>query len=208
MLKNIKRICIIGLYLHTLETKPKKCYCNVVNHFDHIASSTTERTSTVNIWTISFNVKLTGICQNVIWSTKRTACSAICSVSCGTSIRWLQREKTVLLYILKFNFKKTNWDNLSPSIFSPYLVSTSLSHLVVFGMLAPLIGIPSTSPQSYWHLHYLQIQSQNSLFLRWKHFWPLTISSVRFLIRHFYVDFSVENILLLLLLLECSSSSD
>ena len=83
---------------------------------------------------------------------------------------------------------------LPPSIFSPYLVSTPLSHLVVFRMLAPLFGIP-------FHL----ILNLLTRTLPSNPISKLTFSLLKaflvpnnfisaLLIRHFYVDFSVENI--------------
>ena len=87
---------------------------------------------------------------------------------------------------------------LPPSIFSPYLVSTSLLHLVVFGMLAPLFGVRShlildlltltlpSNPISKLTLSLLKAFLAPNDFIR------------ALLIQHFYVDFNVENISLLL----------
>ena len=66
------------------------------------------------------------------------------------------------------------------SIFSPNLVSTLLSPLVVFAMLAPDPFIWNSLPHHILDLltltlGYLQVQSQNSLTLCCKHFWPLSV---------------------------------
>ena len=71
-----------------------------------------------------------------------------------------------------------------PLIFSPYLVSTSLSHLVLFGMLAPLFGIPFHLILDQLKLTLPSNPISKLTFSLLKAFLapnrPLTISSVRF----------------------------
>ena len=66
MLKNFKHICIKTYQLWG--QNQNKANCNVVNHFDHKFHY---KTSTVKIWTISFNA-ITGNGQNVILSRQPT----------------------------------------------------------------------------------------------------------------------------------------
>ena len=83
---------------------------------------------------------------------------------------------------------------LPPSIFSPNLVPTLFSHLVVFGMLAPLFGFPSLLILDLLTLT-LPSNLSAKLILNFcsKHFWSLTFMSVRFWFDMFMLIFALKS---------------